>query len=265
MVRIAQEFELPEEDFLEARPAKLSPEALAQMEIDPPAWAVRAIQKRGGKRHPKRTQFSMYGTTYDVIPWEGSLSPMGPIRPRNFAEEDLVFQRALKRQRQKKQKRATETELQAIPKGNLKEEDYRFWKGFVGSVYHPGEGLCRWCEAIADGREAMKRHFDKTYCREHLLALFRFAYRHSKQRFCFACNMETNEQHWGFPICRTTSCRTLWKFSFNHVLRGLQHYREMAMKAQVQDPVKGPFHDLSMNNLKPYFEDEDDGLIVALC
>jgi hypothetical protein len=251
-MRITEAFELDEDDFLEARPARF---VLEGREIDPPNWALRAICKVGGKRHPKRE--IQYGTVYDHKYWArkesrpwgdlpGSL-PIVPVGPRPNPDETELFNRKLE-QRRRKQGRKAQNKVaarKAVPSGNIREEDYRFWKGSATAYMGKNLATCRWCLELCNGLEAMHQHHRKGHCKDFLMALYRFAKTSSKQRYCFSCKRETSQFRWGIPLCNATTCLARWKFNLLHTLQGLQHYRDWADEAHFRDPNKGPFKDLA--------------------
>jgi len=250
--RLVEPFELLEDDFLPARPPRLQlvgPFA----EIDPPPWALKCVTKIGGKRHPKRERVSTSFSTASVVPWQPHGFPLGPV-PNPDAEE--AYNRALGRRRRKQMARGQQTPSEApIPAGNLIEDDYRFWKGFVLAESEKNDGQCRWCNTRCIGRDVMLAHHQKGYCKEHLLALYKYAIKSSKQRYCFACKRETQERKWGLPLCRRKMCVAKWKFTFVSYLPGFQHYRTWAVEKQIKDPQNGPFAGLPASGLD---EDGDD-------
>jgi hypothetical protein len=263
--KLVEPFELQEDDFLPARPARLQLVGLLS-EIDPPGWALKCITKIGGKRHPKREKF--VSSQSAVVPWRpsayqpiGPMGPMGPPGPNPDAEE--AYNKALSRRRRKQQSKAQQQTQTPVPAGNLCEDDYRFWKGYALEESEKNHGICRWCSTHCLSREAMlKHHNESNYCKQHLLALYRYAVKSSRQRYCFACKQETQERRWGIPLCKRQTCISRWKFTFTAYLPGFQHYRTWATNAQIQDPVNGPFKDLPASSLS---DDTEEDFTGAAC
>src|SRR5579862_987522 len=199
--RHAVPFELDEDDFLTARPV------FKILEVDPPAWALGAIQKRNGHRHPKRevTQ-GAYLPSNPAHMAHGPIVSVFPKTPTSDAE--AIKQRAIEKARRKAQFRKTQQQISQrslVPQGNLINDDYRFWKGFVTSTAGANEGTCRWCQELFRGREAMLAHHTKSSCKQHLSALYRYAKLTTRsQRYCFACKAQTPHTHWGIPLCDRT-------------------------------------------------------------
>lgn len=275
MPRHPDAFELDAEDFLQAPPAF---DSQLFGEIDPPAWALRAITKRGGKRHPRREIISVYVSPYHdraITPfsparpsWEqhghSSFPIMGPhgVHRHGNADAKAIFDKAMAKERRKSQQRKSQEQVSArklVPVGNLINDDYRYWKGYALSNAFQHEGTCRWCQEVYKGRKAMLEHHTKGSCKEHLSALYRYAKLSSKtQRYCFSCKKQTSHMNWGVPMCDTVTCLTCWKFKFNVQLAGFQQYREWALKAQLANPKKGPFGDLPAFDAGLLCEQEQD-------
>lgn len=249
MVRHPDPFELEEEDFLKALPKF---DSLLFGEIDPPAWALRAQQKRGGKRHPKRevtygaSTHGGYGysSSGTIVPWRPGASPSTHVHSHSDAES--IYQKSMAKERRRKQGRHSQQQVaqrKLVPKGNLLEDDYKYWKGFALIAANASEGTCRWCGILHKSRPAMLRHHDRGSCKQHLAALYKFA-KLSRQRYCFACKAETHQDRWGIPMCDRMECISRWKFNFNMQLPGFQQYRRWALEAQLKDPSNGPFAQL---------------------
>lgn len=257
--RPVEAFEVPEEDFLAEAPRALSASELFKLEIEPPAWAVQAISKRGGQRHPKRERQyvpSNYGlSVYPPQSLPGNLGALGPFSKEQHDADEIerAYQeyKARDRRRDKQARRGRKGHQEPSPKklvakGNLRNnEDYRYWKGYAIEHSDRDLALCRWCDKMCKGRGAMEEHHEKEFCRERLQALYRYAkLSHRHQLYCMACKRETREQYWGLPLCNRLSCLTRWKFGFSDSLQGLCQYREWAQAAQDSDPHQGPYCNL---------------------
>jgi hypothetical protein len=254
MPRHPEAFELDEQDFLKEWPTF---DSLQFGEVDPPKWALRAIQKRGGRRHPKRqVQYSHMGSylPMPVVPFQPARPSAGShlvaIGPRNSTDSDAkaIFDKCMAKERRKAQERRSREQVswrKQVPQGNLIEDDYRYWKGFAISTANADEGTCRWCQLLFKSRPRMLEHHNKGNCKQHLAALYRYAKLSSKaQHYCLACKRETTGARWGIPLCDSAECISSWKFKFNVQLPGFQQYREWALKAQLQAGSKGPFGDI---------------------
>lgn len=237
-----QDLEVPPTDILKTRPLALSPEQLRQMEIDPPNWALRASCKLGGHRQSKR---EIVQEGHRIVPWVDAPEmppkrPLGPFLKDSDSQE--ACNRALMRRRKRQAANSGPAARKAVPKGNLREDDYRFWKGYA--LDSLGEGAqCRWCGAYLQGRNAMQAHHAADYCKERLLALYRFA-KKGPQCYCLACKTQTPGRRWGLPLCQRPSCIGRWKFTFNMYLPGLLQYMEWAAAEQKLDPTMGPYSNI---------------------
>ena len=254
MPRHAESFELHEEDFLKEYPVF---DSLQFGEVDPPRWALRAIQKRGGHRHPKR-EVEQGSTSYSP---SGIVGPFSP-RPAHFhghnllpahyrpkaSDEQAILDKAMAKERRRNQARNSRNQVsqrKLVAVGNLVEDDYRYWKGFAITDRNANEGSCRWCEKLFTGRKNMLSHHSKGSCKQHLSALYRYAKHNSKpQRYCFACKKETDHSRWGIVMCDDVHCITRWKFNFNVQLPGYEQYRLWALQEQAKRGIAGPFGNL---------------------
>jgi hypothetical protein len=280
--RIAEPFELTEEDFLSRRPGPFDSLAL---EIDPPNWALGAICKIGGRRQIKRhrvnTTYNVQDSddNYDVMPWHPMgvggpalppvLRPLGqvlnPETTRENPDATAAFNKALGRRRAKqasKGRKGVEAQIRAskaVAPGNLIEDDYRFWKGYALSYFEKNRGTCRWCGEECLNRKAMLDHHEgPNYCKQHLLALYRFSFKSSRQRYCMACKKETSGRRWGMPLCDEVTCISRWKFNGPKALTGFNHYRIWAYEAQYKNPKTGPFVELPQPTPYEFRPDESD-------
>ena len=245
--------DVPKEDFLQSRPEPLSEAFLLEREIDPPNWALVATCKLGGRRHPKRERQHAKHSPNSVVNWDQlddsqHFSPAGPRRPlwlptgsndpavNKDAEE--AFNKSLERSRRRKQAHQEPSPKKLLPPGNLKNDDYRFWKGYASQDLG---AQCRWCERFEKTREAMLEHHVKGHCKERLLALYRYAKQSHKQRYCFVCKHTTTNFEWGVPMCHTAMCIGRWKFNFRQYMQGMTQYMEWADDEQERNPTEGPY------------------------
>lgn len=246
-------FEVPEEDFLTERPEALSADWLLANEIIPPNWALKCLSKFKGRR-PRGGHWEKQFVTNLVPIGSGSYSPMGawgPMGPLNSADSEYIYNKHLDKRRRKKAQQLSARKQ--VTSGNLREDDYRFWKGWALEGSERYRASCKWCEQLCLGREAMDSHHDNGWCKDHLLALYRYAFKSSKQRYCFSCKRETRDRRWGLPLCKTPSCIALWKFNFNSKLNGYVNYRRWAAEDQARNPTGGPYAGLAAMP-----SDEDD-------
>ncbi len=110
---------------------------------------------------------------------------------------------------------------------------------------------CRWCAYIATDREGMQRHHKNDYCKERLLAVYKFAKLGQQQRYCFACKKPTLHFRWGFPLCNTVSCLARWKFCNRDGWHGFMQYYQWALDAELQAPKDGPFSNIPEGPIRP--------------
>lgn len=238
------EITIPPEDILPERPAPVE-----LPEIDPPNWAVKASSKLGGRRHPKREIVHTPWRGMGAYSGTGAYTPASTAQAAQQADNDAIYKRALKRRNEKHAKQVKEIEpnpLKVVPKGNLPEDAYRFWRG---CTYEQFGAQCRWCNHFANSRAALRLHHEDTECKDTLLQLYRYA-KQTKQRYCFVCSKETREERWGIPLCKTAACIGRWKFSYKYYLLGMLQYIRWALDAHKRDPVGGPFACITEGTLK---------------
>jgi hypothetical protein len=123
----------------------------------------------------------------------------------DYGDDD--FRRSMERDRDR-------LTIAQIPKGNLDEQDYRFWIGKKESV--ATFAVCRACGTeVWGGPGAMLKHKEVTnlfkgggpcttvlvQCYTKLLA----------KRQCIVCQAVTYNKRWGIPLC-TPECLMKWKF-----------------------------------------------------
>jgi hypothetical protein len=240
--------------------------------VDPPAWALKAAIGIGGEHtsgKPQATytttgrgyvpsgehlqsQFGNYGGwgPYDAYPFvasEEDTPPSGGMKPHDFPvgpwaamrddDAEALYQRALKRRKKKLASKPSAKKV--IPAGNLREGDYRFWRG--QAVEGSTQAECRWCGRYANTTYAREMHEKNgNECKARLMALYKWAALSYKNHVrCFVCCKEGNYKRWGVPLCNTPACLGRWKFFQvkNHL--GMQQYRNWAM-----DAVPSPFSHL---------------------
>jgi hypothetical protein len=268
--RHPDKFDLDEDDFLTEYPVF---DSFKFGEVDPPNWALRAQQKRGGHKHPKREVIHTHFVPVHSMGFTPArpAGAYGPTFPKGSDAQALFDKMSRKAQAKDEARRRAQlsksqqqmSQRKLVPAGNLINDDYRYWRGFAMARVPPGEAVCRWCQVFYNTREAMLDHHNKSTCKTHLTALYRYAKLSSKtQRYCFACKKITDNFHWGLPLCDDVACYTKWKFNFNIQLWGYQQYREWALKDQLERGSKGPFGDLSPG---PETDDDDESYFTGHC
>jgi len=181
----AHVFEIPDEAILAVRPTALP-------HVAPPDWAVRCVSVNHGVRGPRFTTprvhvASQYPTTY---------TPDPPQRGKTYATNE------------------TPNYFKSMERGNLPENDYRFWKGALVTQSTGAVAVCRWCGKWVYGAKERRDHFkakDSKKCSQKLRAVYDWA-RTGHYLYCFVCAKETRNMHWGFPICHRERCIREWKF-----------------------------------------------------
>jgi hypothetical protein len=188
----------------------------------PPPWVLLSLTRNSGHRTPKmeRTypeQAYGYATGYDpdYAPW-GAMDHSG-----NYAA-------ALTRRERRQAKRAARN---IVPKGNLNESDYQFWRGYSASNYM--NATCRWCEKAMYNAQERVEHFRKQgRCSFLIRATQNFA-AGRQNAVCFYCNKTTDHRRWGFPLCDDVKCLGGWKFGSIRDCTGWMLYKHLARDAGV--------------------------------
>ena len=204
--------------------------------VTPPDWAVRMVAvnqgKRTGVKYPQHTEIvyanslHAYHQTRDHV-----VDPRGPwARPScNPTKTYASYE--------------TPSQSKIVDKGNLPEDDYRFWRGTMNAgISH---AMCRWCGQWSDSPLARKAHFrgkSNQQCSNKLRALINWARKNHK--FCFACGSYTYKERWGIPLCDREICIRKWKFSNNTDLYGYTSALKDGVKT---DALAG----YSLSNLMP--------------
>ncbi len=102
-------------------------------------------------------------------------------------------------------------------KSDLKENEYRFWRG-SSFIYDGSEfAQCRSCMIVCRTEELRKKHQKAMECTKHLVRAYKLLL---AKRICVICNAHTASQKWGIPICATGDCRK--DFRTHTYLYGLQ-------------------------------------------
>lgn len=92
-------------------------------------------------------------------------------------------------------------------RGNLGNEEYRFWSGHCEPEY--SDAQCRWCQAHVRSVVERKAHHTHSDCRENLMIVFRLL---RKDHNCVCCDDRTPEEKWGVPLC-DEKCQNEWRYS----------------------------------------------------
>lgn len=232
--------DITEEDLLDSRPEALSRSQLRQLEIDPPNWALKAVTKIGGHRHPKREITYGADVPRGIVPFVGSYDEYTPGEGPK-----ALWDKALSRRRRRQNMAAQKSIKDIVPPGNLSNDEYRFWKGYAIKDHFPSVAQCRWCQTYVTGRPEMRGHHNTTACRELLLALYRFSKRPGSERRCLACNNRTPSLSWGLPLCSSVGCLGKWKFTVVSGLDGLQNAKKLAATEHLRNPAEGPYAGLN--------------------
>jgi len=165
--------------------------------VVPPDWAVRLVSCNFGKKGQKYPSswvhnHSGYPDDYDY-PW-------------GLAAHDHSGAYSERWRRMQREDDAKDDKI--VVRGNLKEEQYRFWNG-SGSVVSD-IATCRWCRQWAYGAEAMRAHQNKTDHTRILREVYDLA-RRVQACMCFVCGSRTRTQRWGIPMCQSNRCRNKWR------------------------------------------------------
>jgi len=100
---------------------------------------------------------------------------------------------------------------------DLKENEYRFWKGTSFTYEGPGWAQCRSCMIVCRTEELRKKHQKAMECTKHLIKAYKLLL---AKKHCVVCNTHTRQQKWGIPMCPTGDCRK--DFLTRSHLHGLQ-------------------------------------------
>jgi hypothetical protein len=183
-----------------SEPRQLGPEDF----IVPPDWAVRLVSTNAGKRGQKYPsswigyRSSSYPGAGPDVDWYG-LDGMG--------DHSGAYSESWRRMDEEAKAREDKTANFPI-KGNLKEEQYRFWNGSASTSTNIA--TCRWCRHWAYGPDAMQSHQSKTDHSRILREIYDFA-RKQRTPMCFTCGAKTTKEHWGIPMWKKNRCRNKWR------------------------------------------------------
>lgn len=178
----------------------------------PPPWVVASVSRWGGHRTPKLE-----------LPRPAAVYGWNPYSADGYGANEDFRERALNRRERRQAKRAARN---VVPKGNLGESDYQFWRGFSSGTYM--NAICRWCTRNFYNLHDRQEHFRKEgKCSFLIRATQEFASKRSGS-LCLSCGETTLHRRWGFPLCNTERCLCSWKFGVLDVQRGWQLYRNLA-------------------------------------
>ena len=101
---------------------------------------------------------------------------------------------------------------------DLKDNEYRFWKGtnfiFDGTSW----AQCRECMVVCRSEELRKKHQKSMECTKILVKAYKLLLAGKK---CVVCDGHTTAQKWGIPMCAIGDCREDFKTrAYMHGLRG---------------------------------------------
>lgn len=168
----------------------------------PPRWVLRASLAQTGTRLPKREPFvhkPIWQGDYDDSDWQ----------PYGFTPIETVAKTRRERRKQRyEQKKAAKN---VVPKGNLEESDYQFWRGSASTDYKAS--YCRWCDRGFYNKADRQRHFQKESDHSHRIQIVQAWAAATHLANCFACNKQTYAKRWGFPLCNSVTCLGIWKFA----------------------------------------------------
>jgi hypothetical protein len=196
-----------------------------------PMWAIAAVAHNGGKRCQKLREriYSSVGV--------GGYNPTSAWGPhKNWADQawDPSTERSMRKQERKKGKIESRVAAwKAVPPGNLREDDYRFWLG--SPVPNSSDSTCRWCASSAWSRQQRSDHFTiGRQCNSKMLTVFKFALK-AKTPICMVCAKTTWHKRWGVPLCNEPHCIGKWKFGLLRFLDGWSRVRDDCRNAGFMD------------------------------
>jgi hypothetical protein len=171
--------------------------------IVPPDWAVRLVSTNFGKKGRKYPSSWVGQSWGHVYPGQSDSDYMAPwgMGPQDHSGAYEEHWRKARRQ-------AEERDAKMVVRGNLREEQYRFWNG--SSVVSTDIATCRWCRHWAYGQAAMTLHQHNTDHTRILREIYDTARKMSLRR-CFACGSTTRKERWGIPLCASNRCLNKWR------------------------------------------------------
>lgn len=168
--------------------------------IEPPNWAVRLVSTNAGKRgrkypstwmsHNQGIRVYPGGSAEDYMPW--GMDHSGGYEAR--------YQQSLREREDRESK--------IVIRGNLREEEYRFWNG--SQSVSTDIATCRWCRHWAYGHDAMRLHQSRTDHTRILREIYDTA-RQMNVHMCFTCGARTRHERWGIPLCNSNRCLNKWR------------------------------------------------------
>jgi hypothetical protein len=165
--------------------------------IVPPDWAVRAVSTNQGKRTRKYPS-GWVQTGFHTYPG------MGDFDDKPWGMQD-GYSEHWHRMEREAEKRSNSSPV----RGNLREEQYRFWNG--SSIPTQNIATCRWCRHWAYGQQAMQDHQSKTDHTRILREIYDCARAFKSKPMCFVCGTHTRHERWGIPLCATNTCLNKWR------------------------------------------------------
>ena len=104
----------------------------------------------------------------------------------------------------------------------LKDNEYRFWKGTNFIYEGPGWAQCRSCMIVCRTEELRKKHQKALGCTGHLIKAYKILL---ARKICVVCGMWTAGQKWGIPMCSSGDCRKDFKtrvfmYGFQEAING---------------------------------------------
>jgi hypothetical protein len=180
-----------------SEPRKLDPGAF----VVPPKWLVRQVSTNDGKRcrHYPSTWTPVFNHGHTGYPMGGA-----DDYPWGMGDHSGAYEERWRREQREREER----DNKIIVRGNLKEEQYRFWNGAFSPVSEIA--TCRWCRYSAYGAEQMHDHQSKTDHTRILRQVYDFA-RKLPTPMCFACGAKTRKERWGIPLCAANKCLNRWR------------------------------------------------------
>lgn len=102
-------------------------------------------------------------------------------------------------------------------KGNIGQEEYRYWIGTQASVADSKYAMCRCCRKSTYGREERNAHFEDPEslvngdpCSTRLVKAYK---RLLSLPTCIVCKQDRyRHEKWGIPLCAKPECELAWKF-----------------------------------------------------
>lgn len=167
--------------------------------IEPPNWAVRLVSTNCGKTVRKYPSGWLRGSVSHVYPGAN----MEDYMPWGL-DHSGAYEESYKRAKREREEREDKIAI----RGNLREEEYRFWNGSQST--QTDIATCRWCRHWAYGHEAMRAHQSRTDHTRILREIYDAA-RKMNVKMCFTCGARSRHERWGIPLCNTNRCLNRWR------------------------------------------------------